>query len=206
MYIFFRVSAVAQEAVKQISILPEETSAMTAKQEEEQFLPISQNILDEAILAHQDAEQFLVTAQTSLDYAALTEQEAEQKLANAQAELELATAQQQAAEQAVRQEEEQLAAELARREAELATAEVQKQETDQQLSISIAARGFLPFYSFLSLFLGLKVELIHGKTYNTRQEAKTAIFEYIEVFYNRQRRHSYLGYLSPDEYEKKNVA
>jgi putative transposase len=57
-----------------------------------------------------------------------------------------------------------------------------------------------------SFFHTLKVELIHGKTYNTRQEAKMAIFEYIEVFYNRQRRHSYLGYLSPDEYEKKNVA
>ena len=57
-----------------------------------------------------------------------------------------------------------------------------------------------------SFFHTLKVELIHGKTYNTRQEAKTAIFEYIEGFYNRQRRHSYLGYLSPDEYEKENVA
>ena len=52
----------------------------------------------------------------------------------------------------------------------------------------------------------LKVELIHGKPYNTRQETKTAIFEYIEVFYNRQRRHSYLGYLSPVDFEKKNVA
>ena len=57
-----------------------------------------------------------------------------------------------------------------------------------------------------SFFHTLKVELIHGKTYKTRQEAKTAIFEYIEVFYNRQRRHSYLGFLSPDEYEKKNAA
>ena len=57
-----------------------------------------------------------------------------------------------------------------------------------------------------SFFHTLKVELIHGKTYITRQEAKTAIFEYIEGFYNRQRRHSYLGYLSPDEYEKKNAA
>jgi putative transposase len=57
-----------------------------------------------------------------------------------------------------------------------------------------------------SFFHTLKVELIHGETYNTRQEAKTAIFDYIEIFYNRQRRHSYLGYLSPDEYEKKNVA
>jgi putative transposase len=50
-----------------------------------------------------------------------------------------------------------------------------------------------------SFFHTLKVELIHGKTYNTRQEAKTTIFEYIEGFYNRQRRHPYLGYLSPDE-------
>jgi transposase InsO family protein len=57
-----------------------------------------------------------------------------------------------------------------------------------------------------SFFHTLKVELIHGKTYDTRKEARTAIFEYIEGFYNRQRRHSYLGYLSPDEYEKKNAA
>jgi transposase InsO family protein len=47
---------------------------------------------------------------------------------------------------------------------------------------------------------------ISGNTYKTRQQAKAAIFEYIEGFYNRQRRHSYLGYLSPDQYEKKNVA
>ncbi len=36
--------------------------------------------------------------------------------------------------------------------------------------------------------------------------AKADIFEYIEVFYNRQRRHSYLGYLSPADFEKKNAA
>ncbi len=56
-----------------------------------------------------------------------------------------------------------------------------------------------------SFFHTLKVELIHGKTYKTRQQAKTAIFEYIEVFYNRQRRHSYFGYLSPVDFEKKNA-
>jgi putative transposase len=55
-------------------------------------------------------------------------------------------------------------------------------------------------------FHTLKVELIHGKIYNTRQEAKTAIFEYMEVFYNRQRCYSYLGYLSPVDFEGKNVA
>ncbi len=57
-----------------------------------------------------------------------------------------------------------------------------------------------------SFFHTLKVELIQGKIYDTRQEAKTDIFDYIEVFYNRQRRHSYLGYLSPVEFEKKNAA
>ena len=57
-----------------------------------------------------------------------------------------------------------------------------------------------------SFFHTLKVELIHGKGYDTRQEVKTAIFEYIEIFYNRQRRHSYLGYLSPEDFEKKNAA
>ena len=57
-----------------------------------------------------------------------------------------------------------------------------------------------------SFFHTLKVELIHGKLYDTRQEAKADIFEFIEVFYNRQRRHSYLGYLSPADFEKKNAA
>jgi transposase InsO family protein len=57
-----------------------------------------------------------------------------------------------------------------------------------------------------SFFHTLKVELIHGKVYDTRQQAKTAIFEYIEVFYNRQRRHSYLGFLSLVDFEKKNAA
>jgi putative transposase len=57
-----------------------------------------------------------------------------------------------------------------------------------------------------SFFHSLKMELVHGKLYETRQEAKTAIFEYIEVFYNRQRRHSHLGYLSPVDFEKQNAA
>jgi putative transposase len=53
-----------------------------------------------------------------------------------------------------------------------------------------------------SLFGTIKAELIHHQTYRTRQEAKTAIFAYIETFYNRYRRHSTLGYLSPDQYEQ----
>jgi transposase InsO family protein len=52
-----------------------------------------------------------------------------------------------------------------------------------------------------SFFATLKTELLHRQTWPTRQQARTAIFEYIEVFYNRQRRHSTLGYLTPAEFE-----
>lgn len=48
-----------------------------------------------------------------------------------------------------------------------------------------------------SFFSTLKSELIQGYRYPTRQEAKDEIFEYIEVFYNRERSHSYLGYDTP---------
>ena len=54
-----------------------------------------------------------------------------------------------------------------------------------------------------SFFHTLKVELVYQEKFKTRQEAQLAIFEYIEVFYNRERRHSSLGYLSPEEFEKK---
>jgi transposase InsO family protein len=53
-----------------------------------------------------------------------------------------------------------------------------------------------------SFFASLKKELVHGTTFATRAEARTAIVEYIEVFYNNQRRHSTLGYVSPTEYER----
>ena len=52
-----------------------------------------------------------------------------------------------------------------------------------------------------SFFATLKTELIHGQRFATRAAAMSAIFDYIEVFYNRQRRHSALGYVSPAEYE-----
>lgn len=48
----------------------------------------------------------------------------------------------------------------------------------------------------------LKCELLYRNCWPTRQMAKTAIFEYIEGFYNIRRRHSALGYLSPTEYEE----
>jgi len=52
-----------------------------------------------------------------------------------------------------------------------------------------------------SFFGTLKTELVYRTRWATRLEARTAVFEYIEVFYNRQRRHSYLGYISPVDYE-----
>ena len=52
-----------------------------------------------------------------------------------------------------------------------------------------------------SFFHTLKTELVHQYQFETKNEAKQAIFEYIEVFYNRERIHSANGYLSPVEYE-----
>ena len=52
----------------------------------------------------------------------------------------------------------------------------------------------------------LKVEAIHGERFATREAAKKQVFEYIEVYYNRKRLHSTLGYLSPDAFEAKMVA
>lgn len=54
-----------------------------------------------------------------------------------------------------------------------------------------------------SFFGSLKTELIHHCNFKTRAEAKQAIFEYIEVFYNRKRLHSANDYFSPEEYEMK---
>lgn len=55
-----------------------------------------------------------------------------------------------------------------------------------------------------SFFATLKTELFSKEhVYRTRQEARTAIFEYVEGFYNRTRRHSTLGYLSPAEFERR---
>jgi putative transposase len=54
-----------------------------------------------------------------------------------------------------------------------------------------------------SVFATLECELLAGRTFRTHAEARTALFDYIEVFYNRQRRHSALDYLSPDEYERR---
>ena len=74
---------------------------------------------------------------------------------------------------------------------------------EERITCSMSRRGNCwdnaPMESF---FASLKKELVHDEDYATRDEATRSIFEYIEVFYNRVRRHSSLGYVAPAEYER----
>lgn len=83
-----------------------------------------------------------------------------------------------------------------------ASADYQKLLRDYGMQVSMSRKGDCwdnaPMESF---FHTLKTELTHHKKYQTREEAKRDIFEYIEVFYNRERLHSSLGYKSPLEFE-----
>jgi putative transposase len=68
---------------------------------------------------------------------------------------------------------------------------------------SMGRRGHCYDNAYAESFFGtLKTELVHGEWYRTRQDARLSIFEYVQVFYNRQRRHSALGYRSPEQYEQ----
>jgi len=53
-----------------------------------------------------------------------------------------------------------------------------------------------------SFFGTLKTELLHRENYKTREQARLSIFDYIEMFYNRKRLHSYLNYVSPENFEQ----
>jgi len=54
-----------------------------------------------------------------------------------------------------------------------------------------------------SFFGSLKNEHVYFEDYKTREQAKQSIFEYIEIFYNRKRRHAFLNYMTPVEFEEK---
>ena len=81
--------------------------------------------------------------------------------------------------------------------------EYQKLLTKTEMICSMSRKGDCwdnaPMESF---FATLKTELVYRERFKTRQEAQTKIFEYIEVFYNRQRRHSTLGMKSPVDFER----
>lgn len=57
-----------------------------------------------------------------------------------------------------------------------------------------------------SFFSTLKHEIVEGQTFTTREEARAAIFSWIEIWYNRRRRHSTLGYVSPEQFELNQAA
>jgi transposase InsO family protein len=56
-----------------------------------------------------------------------------------------------------------------------------------------------------SFFASLKRELVHRYAFATPEAAQQAFFAWIEIWYNRKRRHSALGYLSPEEFEQQNA-
>jgi putative transposase len=79
----------------------------------------------------------------------------------------------------------------------------QKMLQDHGIQVSMSKKGDCYDNAVIESFWGtLKEECLGRNTYHTRKEAKTAVFDYIETFYNRKRKHSFLGYLSPDRYEK----
>jgi putative transposase len=79
----------------------------------------------------------------------------------------------------------------------------QRRLLEERIGCSMSRRGNCwdnaPVESF---FASLKKELVHHEDYATRDQGRTSIFEYIEAFYNRVRRHSSLGYVAPAEYER----
>lgn len=84
-----------------------------------------------------------------------------------------------------------------------AAADYRKLLSDHDLICSMSRKGECLDNAVAESFFGtLKTELVDHEDYFTKQQAKQNLFEYIEVFYNRRRRHSYLGYVSPVEYER----
>lgn len=75
---------------------------------------------------------------------------------------------------------------------------------EYKITASMSRKGNCYDNAFVeSFFRTLKVELIYRQKFKTRSEAKQKIFEFIEVWYNRQRLHSSLDYMTPEEYESK---
>ena len=57
-----------------------------------------------------------------------------------------------------------------------------------------------------SFFHTLKTELVRHENFQTREEAKMKVFDYIEIYYNRQRIHSSIDYFNPVEYENNSIS
>ena len=73
---------------------------------------------------------------------------------------------------------------------------------DHEITASMSRTGNCYDNAVAESFFGtLKCELVHRLRYRTRGEARSSVFEWIECWYNRQRRHSSLGYVSPEAFE-----
>ena len=84
-----------------------------------------------------------------------------------------------------------------------ASSAYQQQLCDNQLQCSMSRKGNCHDNAVAeSFFANLKNELIYHQDFTTRQEARSAIFDYIELFYNRKRLHQTLNYTSPEAYER----
>jgi len=91
--------------------------------------------------------------------------------------------------------------------AQYAAGSYQQLLTTHGITVSMSRKGNCWDNACVESFFGtLKRELVYQRQYATRSEATQDVFEYIEVFYNRQRRHSTLGYHSPAEYEARAAA
>ncbi len=74
---------------------------------------------------------------------------------------------------------------------------------EAEIHVSMSKKGDCYDNALMESFFGtLKEECVERQTYRTRTEARNSVFEYIAIFYNRQRRHSSLGYVSPLTYEQ----
>lgn len=85
-----------------------------------------------------------------------------------------------------------------------ASGSYQQQLRDNKLRCSMSRKGECLDNAVAESFFGtLKNELVYHEDYKTRAQARQSIFEYLEVFYNRKRRHAFLNYMTPVEYEER---
>jgi putative transposase len=85
---------------------------------------------------------------------------------------------------------------------EYASKSHQKMLEEHDIQVNISRKGDCHDNALIESFWGtLKEEWLGRNTYATRKEAKNAVFYHIETCYNRKRKHSYVGYLSPGNYE-----
>jgi transposase InsO family protein len=88
-----------------------------------------------------------------------------------------------------------------------ASQDYRKKLAAHKITASMSRKGNCYDNAFVeSFFRTLKVELIYTRKFKTREEARAAIFEFIEVWYNRQRIHSSIDYMTPEQYETKHLS